>query len=131
MNKIIIVSGAVIIENDKILLNQHGDTEFWKVCGGKMQASDKDLVETAKREAKEELGIDIEILDPEPFVIFDKKETAEGVFNVKLVHYLAKRKGDIIPGSDIREWGWFDINDLPANIAPNIIPALKHFKSIK
>jgi 8-oxo-dGTP pyrophosphatase MutT (NUDIX family) len=131
MNKVIIVSGAIIVENNKILLNQHGDTTFWKVCGGKMRVSDKDLIETATREAKEEMGIDIVITSPEAFVVFDKKITADGVFDVKLVHYQAKRFGDIAPGADIREWGWFDVNNLPAEIAPNIIPALKHFKFIK
>ncbi|MFA6391899.1 MAG: NUDIX domain-containing protein [Patescibacteria group bacterium] len=131
MNKVIIVSGAVIVENNKILLNQHGDTDFWKVCGGKMQVSDKDLIETAKREAKEEMGIDVEINNPQAFITYDVKETADGVCDVKLVHYLANRIGEIAPGADIREWKWFDINDLPKNIAPNIIPALKHFKFIK
>jgi len=35
MPKIIIASGPVIVENNKVLLNQHGDTEFWKFCGGR------------------------------------------------------------------------------------------------
>ncbi|MFA6525729.1 MAG: NUDIX hydrolase [Patescibacteria group bacterium] len=131
MSNIIIVSGAIIVENNKILLNQHGDTEFWKVCGGKQDKDDKDLIATARREAKEELGIDVDIIDPVPFIVLDKKVTADGVFDVKLVHYLAKRNGNIEPGFDIREWGWFDVNNLPENIAPNIIPALKHFKFIK
>jgi len=36
MLKIIIASGPVIVENNKVLLNQHGDTDFWKFCGGKV-----------------------------------------------------------------------------------------------
>lgn len=37
MPKIIIASGPVIVENNKVLLNQHGDTEFWKFCGGQVE----------------------------------------------------------------------------------------------
>ncbi len=131
MNNPIIVSGTVIVEDGKVLLNQHGDTDFWKVCGGKMEKGDKDMLETAKREAKEELGIDIEILDPEPFLTYSKKETSDGEFDVILVHYLAKHSGKIVQGADIREWDWFELDDLPENLAPNIIPALKHFNYIK
>jgi 8-oxo-dGTP pyrophosphatase MutT (NUDIX family) len=131
MNKIIIVSGLVIVENNKVLLNQHGDTDFWKFCGGKVENDDISLIETAKRESKEELGIDVEVVDSEPFFTYSKKETSEGVHDVILVHFLAKRSGSIVYGADIREWEWLDINSLPKNIAPNIIPALKHFKFIK
>lgn len=131
MNNKIVVSGAVIIEDNKILLNQHGDTDFWKVCGGKQNENDESLMATAIREAMEELGIEVEIIDPVPFVTYATKEIADEVFEVELVHFLAKRIGNIKPGRDIREWGWFEISHLPENIAPNIVPALKHFKFIK
>ncbi|MBU0612910.1 NUDIX hydrolase [Patescibacteria group bacterium] len=131
MKNPIVVSGAVIVEGNKALLNQHGDTDFWKFCGGKVEDIDKTLIETAKREAMEELGIEIEIEDPEPFIAYDKTEIKDGVFDVKLIHYFAKRLNDIKPGSDIRKWGWFDVNDLPKNVAPNVILALKHFKFLK
>ncbi len=47
--KIIIASGPVIVENSKVLLNQHGDTDFWKFCGGKVENYEADLMESAKR----------------------------------------------------------------------------------
>ena len=59
MQKIIIASGPVIIENKQVLLNKHGDTPFWKFCGGRVEDFDVDLIECAKREVKEEMGIDI------------------------------------------------------------------------
>ena len=37
MKRIIVASGPVIVENNKVLLNQHGDDNFWKFCGGKCQ----------------------------------------------------------------------------------------------
>lgn len=130
LTKIIIASGPVIIENNKVLLNQHGDTEFWKFCGGKLE-HDETLLETAQREVKEEMGLKIKILKAEPFFFYTQKQSDEGLKDVILVHYLAEKIGEIKAGSDIREWQWFDVNDLPANLAPNIIPTLKHFGFIK
>src|SRR4030042_3982392 len=123
MAKIISGSGPVIVEDDKVLLNQHGDTEFWKFCGGRVEDFETDLVENAKREVKEEMGIDIEILDLNPFLMYTKKETTDGTVDVILVHYLAKRIGEVKPGEDIREWKWIPLSDLEKeNLAPNILP---------
>lgn len=127
MTNLIIASGPVIVENNKVLLNDHGDTDFWKFCGGGVKDSDLDLISVAKREAKEEMNIDLEILNSEPFITFTRKKTTEGEIDVILVHFLAKRLGEIKPGKDIRAWQWFALDNLPPNLAPNIVPALKHF----
>lgn len=127
MEKIIIASGPVIVENGKVLLNQHGDTEFWKFCGGTVENFKTSLWENAQREAKEEMGIDIEIVNNEPFITYASKKTPEGEIDVILVHFLAKRIGEIKPGEDIRKWDWLDISNLPESLGPNILPTLKHF----
>ena len=128
MPKIIIASGPVIVEDGKVLLNQHGDTEFWKFCGGKVEDFETDLIENARREVKEEMGIDIEILDETPFFLHTKKEMPNGKIDVILVHYLSKRIGEIKPGADIREWKWIPLEDLSKeNLAPNILHTLRHF----
>ena len=127
MTKIIIASGPVIVEENKVLLNDHGDTDFWKFCGGGVKDTDDDLILAAKREAKEEMDIDLKILDREPFITFTRKKTDTGEIDVILVHFLAERIGEIKPGKDIRAWQWFALDNLPTNLAPNIIPALKHF----
>ncbi len=132
MQKIIIASGPVIIENDKVLLNQHGDTNFWKFCGGRVEDSETNLIQTAKRKIKEEMGIEIEIINPEPFLIYTQKETHEEVLDVILAHFLAKRIGKISPGKDIRQWDWLPLKTIKQkDLAPNIIPALKHFGFLK
>lgn len=131
LKKIIIASGPVIVENNKVLLNNHGDTNFWKFCGGRLETEEEGLAEVAKREVKEEMGIAIEILKAEPFITYTTKETEAGTLDVLLVHFLAKRKGEIKKGKEIREWQWFDLNDLPKNLAPNILPTLKHFGFLK
>ena len=52
MKKIIVASGPVVVEGGKVLLNKHGDTSFWKFCGGKVEDFDQNLFEAAKRETK-------------------------------------------------------------------------------
>ena len=131
MSKIIIASGPVIVEDNKVLLNDHGDTDFWKFCGGRIEEDETSLKKAAIREVKEEMGIDIKIINPEPFIMYTQKETNEGTADVILVHWLAERIGEIKPGQDIREWKWLDIADLPENLAPNIVPTLKYFGLIK
>lgn len=124
----IIASGPVIIENEKVLLNKHGDDNFWKFPGGKWEGYDLSdwetaLEEVARREVKEEMGIDIEIIQPlKPMMI--KKD---GSTIVILIHWLSRRIGDIRPGNDILEWAWHDIHALPADCAPNIKPVIASF----
>ncbi len=128
MNKIIIASGPVIVEDGKVLLNQHGDTEFWKFCGGQVEDFSTDLIENAAREVKEEMDLEIEIIDPQPFIMHTKKNDE---IDVILVHFLTKRIGKIKPGEDIRRWAWLDLDKLgEESLAPNIIPTLKHFQLI-
>ncbi|MDP3244490.1 MAG: NUDIX domain-containing protein [bacterium] len=116
----IIASGPVIIENGKVLLNKHGKDNFWKFPGGEVEDFGKSLEAAAKREVKEELGIGIEIMFPlKPIMI--KKDGRV----VVLIHWLAKRKGEIKLGKDIREWAWLDIKKLPKDCAPNVKEIVK------
>ena len=88
MEKVIIISGPVIIKDNEVLLNKQGDDNFWKFCGGKQKAEES-LVETAIRRSKEELGIEIEILDENPLFLYTKKDTPKGTF-AKLSYYETK-----------------------------------------
>jgi len=129
MNKVIIASGPVIVKNNKVLLNISGEDDFWKFCGGKIK-EDLNLKETAKFRAKEELGIKIILKNKEAFIISLPKPGEENK-DVVLVHYLADYSGKIIPGEMVKEWDWLDIDNLPDNLAPNIIPTLKFFGFLK
>ena len=137
--KIIIVSGPVIIENGAVLLNKHGDDDFWKFLGGKVElkdiAGENVLEDTCKREVKEENGFDIEIIYPlKPMMI--KKPGSKNEF-VVLIHFLARRKNKKNKlGSDISEFGKFNIKKLvkgayKEKFAPNIIPILKNYLELK
>ncbi|MFA6072180.1 MAG: NUDIX hydrolase, partial [Janthinobacterium sp.] len=123
-----IASGPVIILDDgKVLLDKHGDDQFWKFPGGKLR-DDNSVRDNAKREVKEELGVEVDLIG-DPFIIcFDKEKNGMKEY-VVLIHYLARIVGgEINPGRDVREWAWHDINNLPDDCAPNIKPAVEYFK---
>ncbi len=116
------------MENNKVLLNKHGEDKFWKFCGGRIEEDETNLKEAAIREVKEEMGLNVEILNSDPYFVYTEKEKDGVKMSVILAHFLARRIGEIVPGEDIREWRWIGINDLDKeNLAPNIKPVLKHF----
>lgn len=125
--KIILASGPVIVQNNQVLLDKDYKDDYWKFCGGKVEENEN-LEETCRREVKEELNTDIKIKQEKPFIMHLRQEKENGVFDVILAHFLAEIDGEIKKGEDIKEYGWFDINKLPDDLAPNIIPVLKHFK---
>lgn len=133
----IIASGPVIIEDNKVLLNRHGETaedqKIWKFVGGRVELEDykieNDILEQAcKREVMEEMGIEVKIIASlKPMLIVKHGNPNKYVI---LIHYLAKRIGEIKTGDDIIEWGWFDIDKLPENCAPNIESVIEDYKKL-
>ncbi len=119
---IIIASGPVIIENNKVLLNKHGDDDFWKFVGGRAETFDVSLEDIAKREVMEEMGLEVNLIRPLKPMMINMPEKV-----VILIHYLAERKGEIKPGEDILKWDWFGINNLPDDCAPNIKPVIDEY----
>lgn len=126
----IIASGPVIIENNKVLLVQHGDSGKWKFPGGTLEEEDfKDkntLEKVCHREVKEELGLDIEIIKPLKPIALKKDESTR----VVLIHFLATRLNNTItPGKDIEAWNWFDIHKLPEHLSENIEPVIETYEN--
>jgi len=127
-NQLMTASGPVIIEDNKVLLNKSSGDNFWKFCGGKIKENET-LEETAKRRVKEEMDIEIKIIEPEPFKLEIKRPgTTENI--ALLYHFLAEKKGIITPGPDVEEWDWFDLRNLPENLAPNVKQTLRYFDFI-
>ncbi len=121
-----IASGPVIIENNKVLLNREqkeNGISPWMFPGGKVEDYEKTLEDACKREVKEEMGIEVEIIKPlRPILV--KKENEVFI----LIHYLAKRIGEIKPGIEIAEWDWHDINNLPEDCADNVYQIINDIK---
>lgn len=126
----ILAAGPVIIENNKVLLNREIKSDgthspYFMFPGGTMDNLNQTLEEICKREAKEELGIDIKIIKPLN-TLWVKRPDRETY--AILVHYLANRISEINPGPETIEWGWFDIDKLPDNCAPNVYQIIEEYK---
>jgi ADP-ribose pyrophosphatase YjhB (NUDIX family) len=120
-----IASGPVIIQDGKVLLDKHGD-DFWKFPGGRVD-SDKSFEEIAKIRVKEELNLEVE-LTGEPYVITLVRDYQGKQELVVLIHYLAKIVGgEPQAGGEVTEFAWHDVNNLPADCAPNIKPVVDYF----
>ncbi len=122
----IFVSGPVIVENGKVLLiraKKDMGVSAWQFPGGKKEKSDVDFEATCKREAKEELNIDLNIKE-----LLKEITVNDSDKKIILIHYLAERIGNILPGQEVLEWGWHDIDNLPQNSAPNIYEVIKEYK---
>ena len=68
------------------------------------------------------MGIDVEIIKPLRPIM---KKLPDRV--IILIHYLAKRIGEIKPGENIADWGWFDVNNLPNDCANNVYEITNDF----
>jgi ADP-ribose pyrophosphatase YjhB (NUDIX family) len=125
--KIISVAGPVIIENGRVLLikskGKDGAESNWKFPGGKKDESDADFEVTCKREAKEELWIELDIKELlKEMTIKDKNK------EILLIHYLADRKGEVTPQNEVSKWDWHDINNLPKDCEPNVYEVIEEYK---
>lgn len=132
MSQIIVASGPVIIEDNRVLLNRDAKDNFWKFCGGRVEDDEFNVKNVAIREVKEEMGLEIEFLNEVPYFFYTEKEKDGQNISIILIHFLAKRLNEVIPGEETTDWAWLDLNDLDKeDLAPNIIPTLKHFGFIK
>jgi ADP-ribose pyrophosphatase YjhB (NUDIX family) len=114
----IIASGPVIIENNKVLLNKEQKKDYitpWMFPGGEVEDFDSSLEEACKREVGEEMGIEVDIIEPLRTIMLKKDDRV-----IFLVHYLAKRIGEITKGDNVVEYDWHDINNLPEDCAENV-----------
>lgn len=128
----IIASGPVIVEDNKVLLNKDAKDTFWKFCGGRVEETDFNIKNTAIREVKEEMGLEIEFLNEAPYFFYTEKEKDDQKVSIILVHFLAKRLNEVTAGDTTTDWEWMDLDKLDQEeLAPNIIPVLKHFGFIK
>jgi len=118
--KIKLGCGALIInEKNEILLIKRGSrakTErgVWSRPGGGVEENET-VEEALRREIKEELGIEIEILEPFDF----KEHFSDNGQRWLALGYLAKiKKGrpKIMEPGKIEEMRWFSLDEIPENL---------------
>jgi len=123
--KKIIASGAVIVENNKLLVTMDNKDPFYKIPGGKWKVGES-LEECAIRKLKQETGFSCYLMDNLPTLKIDKDPKTNESADIELYHYSAKLKDSIKNYNSFHYNGhivsWLDILDINNKypIAPNI-----------
>jgi 8-oxo-dGTP pyrophosphatase MutT (NUDIX family) len=115
---------AFILSPDQqsLLLILHGKLNRWLQPGGHVDASDRDVLETARREAREEVGIrDLELLSSVPIdldihdIPARKAEPEHAHFDVR---YLFRAPSfDFAAASDAKAARWVPLEAVDAELA--------------
>lgn len=115
----IIGVGTVVWSGEKVLLVRRGRPPRrgqWSLPGGAQHLGET-MAEAARREVREEAGIEI-VLDDEPIATIDliERDPGGGVrFHYTLIDFTAEAvPGDLRPGDDADDAGWFDLDELPS-----------------
>jgi 8-oxo-dGTP diphosphatase len=122
--------GALIQDGDRYLLIKRAaepDAGFWSVPGGLVEVGEK-AEDAAVREAKEETGLDVEVV--ELLGVVDKivrDEDSLIKFHFIIVDYLVRPKGGSLrAASDALEAIWVKAEEIPAyDLSPTLIPLLR------
>ena len=124
-------AGAVIIKDDKVLLSKrkgsHGDG-MWGSTGGHLEFGESPF-ETAKREALEELGIEIGNIEFATCMnlIMEGKHYIDISFTAEII------SGEPInqEPEKIEEIGWFPLDSLPTPLFEPVKVVIESIKSGK
>jgi 8-oxo-dGTP pyrophosphatase MutT (NUDIX family) len=117
---LIAAANAFIRIDDKVLLQQRGDSGTWNMPGGAIELGER-IDQTAVREAREETGLEVEPIrlvgvysDPHWHVHYPHGDAVQ----VFAVHFECRviggaLKTDGVETIDVR---WFPLDDLPVNL---------------
>ena len=120
---------CVIVKDGKVLLvkRTHGPFNgYWVLPGGHVERGET-IRDAAIREMREELGLDIEII--ETIGVFDDPDRdPRGLISVAV---LARPKGErIVLNREASEYRWFPLDDLPEKIGFDHKKILEKAKSL-
>ncbi len=128
-HKIDFTSEVFIVYNNKVLLRKHDKYKIWLAVGGHIELNE-DPCEAALREAKEEVGLDVEIVDdsglsqfnsskwrslPRPYL---NRHSITDVHEHVTMIFFAKAMTDKLNLSETEksdECRWFSMQDLEKN----------------
>ena len=109
--------GSIIIEQGKVLLVKRVHPPIqgqWSIPGGVLEVGEF-LRDAAKREAKEETGLEIEpgeLLGVFDRLLFDPEKRVQ--YHYVLIDFLCRRVGgQLRAASDAAEASWFTLDELP------------------
>jgi 8-oxo-dGTP diphosphatase len=114
--EIVTTVDSIIASENKVLLIKRGKNPYkdqWAFPGGRVEASDYDLISAAKRELQEETGLTN--IDLQLFHVVGNSTRDPRGFCVTIVYIaqLDKIPKNVRAGDDAVDYNWFDLNTLP------------------
>jgi len=117
--------GTVIVQDGKLVLVKRGvepGKGKWSIPGGAVELGEG-VRDTAVREAKEECGLDIELVGDTPMDAIDNMiegEKGRLQYHYVLLQFLARpRSGTLRAGSDVTEVKWVPLEEVDTYILTN------------
>ncbi len=115
--------GVMILRNNKVLLGQrHIDPEkasslmngegTWTMPGGKLDFGES-FEQGAKREVKEETGIDVRLEDLKVIALNNDIVPTAHFVTVGLLCEKFEGEAQVMEPDEITRWEWFDLDNLP------------------
>jgi 8-oxo-dGTP diphosphatase len=133
--KVIPTAYLVLIEEDKILLSRRCNTGFqdgyYSFPAGHPENDEEVLSQTMVREAREEVGIEIDSTDLELVHVMHRKQqepTNERRINFFFTARKWKGKPKIMEPKKCDDLQWFELDDLPDNTIPYVKQAINCMK---
>jgi len=133
--------GILVLKDDKVLLGRRhedpnkADSEFkssdeWCMPGGKLEWGET-FEEGAKRELKEETGLDVELEDLEVICVnSDMNEHAHFV-TIGLIAKKFLGEPQVLEPDEITQWNFFGMDELPKNFYFPSEKVLNNYKAGK
>ena len=126
--------GAFILnENNELLLQQRKkspEAGYWSIPGGRLEMFET-FEEAVKREIKEEVGVDIQVIDElgicDHIIKSEQKHWVSPSFLCKII----KGKPTIMEPDEHADLKWFSLEELPENITITTQNAIKNYKKYK
>jgi mutator protein MutT len=123
-------AGGILIQDRKLLFVRNKDTEFFIDPGGKIEPGETPT-QALVRELKEEVSIDVDEADLEPFGSFIAEAANHPGRQIHMQVFMVKKwRGEIKLASEIAEMRWLT-SDLPTDIKTGsifghqVLPLLK------
>lgn len=110
---IVCIDCVVLNERREILLvkrkNDPLKGEFW-LPGGRLHKGER-LVDAVHRKMREEVGVDVDVLEnlgfAEEFFERSAEDASGGVHSISIVYLVKPKSYDIVLDHQSSEWGWF------------------------